>query len=471
MRAILTTLFLAASLLADGPYLLPDDPNAVILSLSYRRPGDGTEKRPAFIKILANGRIQARDVDRVMEGRIDSGIIRDVLREIVGRQRIFDWDAERVAAALRKAAGTEKPLLQVAGANTAVLRVRLKDRAIELRQRALETAVKLYPAIADLRRLLTAVRRLELEANILRAGGRGAVARVIGVAYPKLEAGGDDRLRMTELNSVRRRRDGTVLMTFRRETARGRLEIQAQLDYRGAAAAQLKDHRKRYALPAQGVVLSLDYRDGYGPQRMSEDPCLSVLADGTVTAHNVDAPGNGRKGKLSDSKLQDLLHFIVEEQRFFDWDQPKMAAKLLKRRGAYIYDVPTTVVRVRLRKKENVAEVSALGYLVECVPRIAEVARLVAAERRLKREMNVILVGEESRARDLLKLANASLEESHPTVPPLTLDDLAFVGHGPDGLFLSFRRLRRGKDLTRVTVLVTRTRKPVVRIQLKPAMR
>ena len=85
---------------------------------------------------------------------------------------------------------------------------------------------------------------------------------------------------------------------------------------------------KEYKLPKdpKSVVISLDFKGGYGPRRKNNAPSLSILANGTILMPDNYGMSKDVKSEMSKKELQELLEFIVEKNQFLKYNKVKVAA-------------------------------------------------------------------------------------------------------------------------------------------------
>ncbi len=190
----------------------------------------------------------------------------------------------------------------------------------------------------------------------------------------------------------------------------------------------------------QAVVLSYDEVGGYGPVRTRKGPYLSVLADGTVKVLPLQKGARDLELKLTAAELQELMRFVVEKHRFFEFDEKKTMAAM-GQKGAIIMDAASTVIAVKTRDKAKQVRFYALTWAARQHPKVRALQDLSAIGQRLVNLMAVVRAGGKAKATALLALANAELRKAHPKVKPLALGDLVSTGRRADGsLVLSFHR-------------------------------
>lgn len=216
----------------------------------------------------------------------------------------------------------------------------------------------------------------------------------------------------------------------------------------------------RYALPEPSgqpvVILS---HAGAGAQ-----PLLQFTNDGQVLTR-------AGKARIDDGRLQELLHFVLSTERFFDIDTDAVKLAIHQQNSQRasalaVFNAPTTIMELRLRDRTHRVEVHALEFQATTHASIPSLQRLVAIQRRLIFESGVALVGGEKELRDLAKRASKALQEKHPERAPFTTDALVGVGRRKtDGAHVvHFRREESAVVLSYAIVVVPPSGAPTVRL-------
>lgn len=211
------------------------------------------------------------------------------------------------------------------------------------------------------------------------------------------------------------------------------------------------DEKAGYQLPKdpKAVVISMDDKGGFTPPRKTKDPSMSILRDGTVRVPDLFGLGKDVSGKISEKELQELLKFAIEDNKFFEYDDKKVAAKMKKagKPPFAIADAATTVVEIRLADKSNKASQYALGFAVNQYKQVDELQQLNAISKRLRGVMNVARLGGNDKLEQMLKMANAQLKKMFPKAAPFTAGDLQNVNLRPDGdKIIAFHRSGKTAD-------------------------
>ncbi len=199
----------------------------------------------------------------------------------------------------------------------------------------------------------------------------------------------------------------------------------------------------QYELPKDpsAVVISLDYRGGYTVPRIGDSPIMSILADGTITIPTTTAGQKALRGKLNERELQQLLDYILRENRFFEYDENAVKAKLAAGGPRVaVSDAMTVIIRVVADGKHKQVSIENLG--VGMGQRIAEIEQMQAIKARLERIRSVVQLGGMQQVASWLRLINARLIAEHPEAKPLQLEHLQGGGERADGSkYLSLARV------------------------------
>lgn len=214
----------------------------------------------------------------------------------------------------------------------------------------------------------------------------------------------------------------------------------------------------------KAVVVSLDYVGGYGPERKNLAPYLSILRDGTVLAPSRYGSTKDHVSTIPEAKLQELLGFIIGENRFFDYD----AKEVQERIGSYsIVDAGTTVIRVAIRARTLEVRQYALYNMTRKHPEVEDLQRLKAIATRLNNFREVAVIGGEQEAREVLRVVNEHLRKEHPRASPFSLENMRLVHELHDGSRSAVFTLRQSNRRTTVRIVLPREGPPVVSVEVR----
>jgi hypothetical protein len=201
-------------------------------------------------------------------------------------------------------------------------------------------------------------------------------------------------------------------------------------------------NRGDYKLPEdpEAPVIVLDFKGGFTPPRISDEPTMTIRADGVVVIPKRFEGQKSFRGKISREELIDLLDFAVKENKFFEYDEAKVAEKLAKGGPRIaVADAATTVIKINAGGESKEVSHYALGMLGKGVE---ELQQLYAIQRRLMQVQSVVQMGGKEVVKKWLAAVNAELKDKFPAAPPLKVSDLASGGQRADGsLYVSFQRV------------------------------
>lgn len=226
-------------------------------------------------------------------------------------------------------------------------------------------------------------------------------------------------------------------------------------------AGEVGSAEKVYVLPdAKTPVLEFDYKGGFTPPRLKNDPVMSILADGTVLLPDRFGMSKDVTGSISADELQELLRFVLAEKKFTSIDSGKLKQAVdeaKRQKGGFapvVADAPSTWVRVHIEGTTHEAQYYALGMAARQYPAVEKLQDFDAVATRLQRVMNVVRGGGRERIARILVLANAELKKQHPKTAALGMDDFSSAGPRADGTtYYSFNR--RSEDGAFVSASVT----------------
>lgn len=210
---------------------------------------------------------------------------------------------------------------------------------------------------------------------------------------------------------------------------------------------------QNYTLPQDPTtpVITLDYQ-GDRLQRINDAPTLTILMNGDVIMPQSYAHTQAYQGQISEAELQQLLDFIIRENKFFDYDADRIGAKLseLEHQPLPVH-FSTTVISVNAELRAKEVRLPALGR----GPMVKETRQMLAIKQRLDKLMSYIKLGGAEQVAKLLAIANYELDmKIHNTarlsaeglqvpssVELLTSDDLESGGQRADGsIYVRFKQ-------------------------------
>jgi beta-lactamase regulating signal transducer with metallopeptidase domain len=369
-----------------------------------------------------------------------------------------------------------------------------RDHWVGLVQRLAKVLYWWCPLIYAVHRKLRALREEICDNYVLRHDGdgtrfakllldlaeRAASMPTLPVSTGLFDTIGDleqrvQRLLSKETNTMVRTRAGArfVLAIFFVATAAAAAVLTVRAEGQHDAIDEtLTENLHTLPKDPKAVILLFDFlgRQMLAP-RVSDEPHLKILADGTAVA---GAPYGKRKrltAKLSAQHVQQLLRFVLDEQRFREINDKDVGIPA----GAIVSDAQRAVVEVQCDGKRHQVrfipgiDISRAASEGEESP----AARILAIRLRLSQVSAEMHAGGKQGIAEHLQKVNARLRAEHKDVPPLAAADLQDAARFADkGLALvGFEReekLAGGKTrYTRATIQYRPRSEPTIVIAVR----
>jgi len=172
-----------------------------------------------------------------------------------------------------------------------------------------------------------------------------------------------------------------------------------------------------HALPDDptAIVIILDSEGGFRapPGGDKDDVALCIKADGTASIRS-RTPPERKTWRMKPEELQDLLRFLLDEQKFFALKPAVGQAQ------PGIADAGGWMIRIEADGKTHTVR----GPMAARGPANDARKRFERCLRRLQGTMTVVDLGGTDRANRFLEAANAVFAKEWPREPPLTLADM-----------------------------------------------
>ena len=167
---------------------------------------------------------------------------------------------------------------------------------------------------------------------------------------------------------------------------------------------------------------------------------------------------------IPEAKLQELLGYIIKENRFFEYDAKEVQEKI----GSHpTVDGGTTVLRVSIRERALEVRQHSLYYAAQEHPDIEDLQRLKAIATRLNNFREVAVIGGEQEAREVLRVVNDHLRREHPRASPFRLENMRLVHELKDGSRSASFGLREPNRKTTARITLPATGPPVVSVEVR----
>ena len=219
------------------------------------------------------------------------------------------------------------------------------------------------------------------------------------------------------------------------------------------------------------VVIEFDHSGGFTLPPMNNKPALTITAGGTATVNN-RFTGESATLKFTPAQVQELLKFIVTDNKFFEFDTAKVEKAIEEENQKngpvpMIADAPNTDLMIKTADKEHKVSYYALGMAASQYETVEPIRQYHAIERRMNQAQSLVWAGGPAAVEGFLKLANAELKAKHPDAAPLTMADLEYARRQDNTLTTTFRRTNKAKKtFVYASVVQSDTGEPKVVLQV-----
>ncbi|MHC4223019.1 MAG: hypothetical protein ACYSX0_03895 [Planctomycetota bacterium] len=165
---------------------LPKERGAEVVRLEYRGGFRAPRKDGApRLAILADGTVRVARPHGVLKAKLTEEELQKLLRFAIDERRIFEFDGKAVREEIRKQKGDRDPM--VLDAADTVITIHLQKRKACASFHALQFVAGQHPKIQALQDLRAIERHLENLVQVVVAGGRAEVAKLMGRANEELK--------------------------------------------------------------------------------------------------------------------------------------------------------------------------------------------------------------------------------------------------------------------------------------------
>ncbi|HBV63169.1 MAG TPA: hypothetical protein DEF45_09135 [Rhodopirellula sp.] len=235
-----------------------------------------------------------------------------------------------------------------------------------------------------------------------------------------------------------------------------------------------------YPLPENGneVIFAYDLKNGFTPPRQNSAPALLIRANGNIEMPSLYGEGRDIKGKLDAHELQAFLTFVIDENKFLEFDASTVQGQIEeireKRQVPQIADAPDTIIELTLPGHSHRVRQPAVGMPSEFM-QVASLQQLLAIRKGVNRLMSETRVGGKEGIKRLLGTINQKLSGAYPDVAPLKASDFSGSYLKQDGsISASFSRPGQGTDgkpngtwVTGIAVIVPGGDNPKINLRVK----
>lgn len=203
-----------------------------------------------------------------------------------------------------------------------------------------------------------------------------------------------------------------------------------------------------YTLPSESKtpVIVLAYEGGFTPQRISNEPEMQVLADGSVILGSPYGQVKRVIGSINGERLQQILRYLLSKQRIGGFNVSKIqelvsAEQVKQEQFVTISDAATTTIQVYVEGNSYEAKFYGLSEMAEEYSEVEELNQLEDIRRYLESFRSEVYAGGKQKVTQYLEMANERLKQQYPEVSPLTLDDFQRAWQfNDDRIYVSFFR-------------------------------
>ncbi len=204
-----------------------------------------------------------------------------------------------------------------------------------------------------------------------------------------------------------------------------------------AMAANLTAQESDLGLPddLREPVIVMDYVGGFrrpDPPGFVRTPFVRIYADGRVQTGRNAPEQEVYEICLDAAELEELVKFIVTEQKFFEHDSNALKDRIEQVPDrAIVMDAPSTTITLRTRQKCHTVNVYALSMVARQLTSIDGLQRLHAIEQRLKAVHTLAVLGRDVAER-IVNQVNEYLSKNDRRLPNnLTCRDLSWFSSSP----------------------------------------
>jgi hypothetical protein len=186
-------------------------------------------------------------------------------------------------------------------------------------------------------------------------------------------------------------------------------------------------------------ILEYDSTGGFRmalPQGFVSTPILRVYADGKVVTGGSAPEAKSCETKLSESQLNQLLHWVVNEKKFYEIDEQEIKRQLLESGNAMmVADAATSQFKLNLQRGSHQVDVYALMMMAPRNKEVEEMQTLLDVQRRCQLLVAKTTIGDDEEMRVLLEAVNSEFAKSQPNLNKFLANDVTFATRYKDGRY------------------------------------
>jgi hypothetical protein len=139
---------------------------------------------------------------------------------------------------------------------------------------------------------------------------------------------------------------------------------------------------------------------------------------------------------LSESQLNQLLHWVVNEKKFYEIDEQEIKRQLLESGNAMmVADAATSQFKLNLQRGSHQVDVYALMMMAPRNKEVEEMQTLLDVQRRCQLLVAKTTIGDDEEMRVLLEAVNSEFAKSQPNLNKFLANDVTFATRYKDGRY------------------------------------
>ena len=181
-----------------------------------------------------------------------------------------------------------------------------------------------------------------------------------------------------------------------------------------------------------------------------EDPMIEIYADGRVECGRLSIGANRATSNLSPDQLQDLMNFVVNDQKFFEIDEAVVADKIKndpRVRNSSERALPQFTLTVTTKDQQKQVTIEGLRVFSKILSEFGMLQNAAEIERRLNNLFITINVGGREAMISILDQVNKQFERNIEKVGAFTINDATFLVVRNDGsMKVTFGRSKTSEE-------------------------
>lgn len=182
---------------AEPAWSLPDDPQAVVVELSYAQPS--SRFRTDALTVRRDGSLTAGDPRSAMHvrGRLSEDDLQALLHDLIVRERALELSSEALEAAITAEGRRTGKNWRTRRPTNTIVRLTLAGGSHEFVCNDPELLRTRFPRLQELNRVCAIIRRLQNIAAVAQVGGRAEAERLAELATSELKRQNAPDVRIT----------------------------------------------------------------------------------------------------------------------------------------------------------------------------------------------------------------------------------------------------------------------------------